>query len=67
MYYLVIIQNDTNQVIYVYSDLDEALVAFHNELAYRADGRNKTVCSILNDMGGVIRNEVWIREEQNEE
>lgn len=67
MYYLVIIQNDTTQAIYSYSDLDAALVAFHNELAYRADGRNKTVCSILNDMGGVIRNEVWIREEQNEE
>ena len=61
MFYLIIIQNDSSQVIYGYETYDAALAAFHNELAYRADGRNKTVCVIINSLGELIKREYWVR------
>ena len=62
MFYLVIIQNDASQAVYKYDTLDAALAAFHAEMAYRADGRNSTVCVILNRIGEVIKREDWTRE-----
>lgn len=59
MYYLVIIQNNSFQAIYAHDTLDSALSAFHAELAYRNEARTKTVCSILNDNGELIKNEVY--------
>lgn len=64
MFYLVIMQNDTTQTVYSYTTLDDALAAFHNELAYRAEGRNKTVCVILNSVGDLIKKEYWKRLEE---
>ena len=62
MYYLVIIQNDSTQAIYAYQTLDAALSAFHSELAYRDESRTKTVCSILNNVGELIKREHYVKE-----
>lgn len=59
MYYLVIIQNDSSQAVYAHSTLDSALSSFHAELAYRHEARTKTVCTILNNNGELIKNEVY--------
>ena len=61
MYYLAIIQNDEAMALYKYSDLDAVMSAFHNELAYRAEGRKKTICTILNSFGELVRTEYWER------
>ena len=61
MYYLAIIQNDEAMALYKYADLDAVMSAFHNELAYRAEGRNKTICTILNSFGELVRTEYWER------
>lgn len=59
MFYLVIIQNDASRAVYKYDTLDAALAQFHNELAYRAEGRIKTVCVILNNIGELVKREDW--------
>ena len=59
MYYLVIVQNDSIPVIYSYQSESEALAAFHSELAYRAEGRTSTKCSILDSNLIAIRNETY--------
>ena len=59
MYYLIIIQNDSSQAVYAHSTLDSALSSFHAELAYRNEARTKTVCTILNSNGELIKNEVY--------
>jgi hypothetical protein len=59
MFYLVIIQNDASQAVYRYDTLDAALAQFLNELAYRAEGRTKTVCVILNNIGELVKREDW--------
>ena len=48
MYYLAIVQNDETQALYRYSNYEDALAAYHLELAYRAEGRKSTKCAILN-------------------
>lgn len=63
MFYLVIMQNDETQAVFRYDTLDAALAAFHTELAYRGDGRNKTVCVILNRIGEAVKRECWERAE----
>lgn len=62
MFYLAIIQNDTIAALYAYQTIDEALAVFHTELAYRGEGRNKTVCTILNRVGDTIRTDMWERQ-----
>lgn len=60
MYYLAIIQNfGESNVLYSYDTSEEALAAYHTELAYRAETRKQTVCSILDAEGQVLRNEVY--------
>lgn len=61
MYYLTIVQNDSTQAVYSYQDIDSALASFHSELAYRGDGRNKTLCVIIDDKGELIKTELWER------
>ena len=60
-YYLAIVQNDSSAAIYSYTNLDEALAAFHSELAYHAEGRDKTLCLIFDSEGSRIRTESWTR------
>lgn len=70
MFNLVIIQNDSARAIYAYDGpgaWDNVLAAFHSELAYRGDGRNKTVCTILDEDGVEVRNEIWKRSTNSEE
>lgn len=70
MYYLAIIHNyGESRALYSYDTFDAALAAFHTELAYRAEGRTQTVCTILNSEGQVLRNEVYTapQTEPNEE
>lgn len=62
MFYLVIIQNDNTQAIYRYDTFDQALAAFHAELAYRAEGRTKTACAILNRILEVVKREDYEKE-----
>lgn len=60
MYYLAIIQNQgESKALNSYNSFEEALAAYHTELAYRSPARTQTVCSILNADGQVLRNEVY--------
>lgn len=58
-WYVVIIQNNSTQAVYPYDSYDAALSAFHNELAYRGDGRTSTVCVILDEQGNTHAKEYW--------
>lgn len=60
MYYLALVQNDNAQALYSYNTLDEALSKYHNELAYRAEGRTSTKCTILDNDLLAIRNDKYI-------
>lgn len=62
MYYLIIVQNDETQAMYRYESYDDALVAYHTELAYRAEGRNSTKCAILDDGLKILRQETYTKE-----
>ena len=66
MFYLVVIQNDSSQAVFKHDTLDTALAQFHSELAYRAEGRTKTVCVILNNIGELVKREDWEAEPANE-
>lgn len=59
MYYVAIVQNDETQALYRYSSYNEALAAYHSELAYRAEGRKSTKCAILNGDLQLLRQEVY--------
>ena len=59
MYYLVILQNNSSQAIYPYNSYDQALSAFHSELAYRNESRTKTVCVIIDSVGNTLKKECW--------
>ena len=59
MYYLAIVQNDETQALYRYNTYEEALAAYHTELAYRAEGRRSTKCAILNSDLQMIRQETY--------
>lgn len=65
MYNLVIMQTntsgETSRAVYAYNDWDAVLSAFHSELAYRHESRKKTVCTILDENGVSVKNEVWER------
>lgn len=60
-YYLVIVQNDSIQAVYGYNSYDDAVAAFHSELAYRGDGRLSTMCAILTASGNLVKTERWER------
>ena len=59
MYYLVIVQNGNTQAVYAHTSYDSALATYHNELAYRAEGRTSTLCVILDGYGNTIKQELW--------
>lgn len=59
MYYLAIVQNDETQALYRYSTYEDALAAYHTELAYRAEGRKSTKCAILNGDLKMLRQETY--------
>ena len=61
-FYLVIVQNNSTQAVYAYDKLDDALAAFHVELAYRAEGRTSTMCLITDYQGSTIKREYWEKE-----
>lgn len=67
MYYLAIVQNDETQALYRYSTYEEALAAYHTELAYRAEGRKSTKCAILDHDLNMLRQEVYTAPVQNAE
>lgn len=73
MYYVAIVQNDETQALYRYNTYEEALAAYHTELAYRAEGRKSTKCAILNGDLQMLRQETYIApvsdntEESNED
>lgn len=61
-YYLVKIQNGStgiSQGVYAYNSYDDALAAFHSELAYRSETRISTVCVILDERGNTQKKECW--------
>ena len=60
MYYLVIVQNGNTQAVYAYSSLDNALAAYHAELAYRSADRTSTKCTILNSDLVQVRVEQYV-------
>ena len=67
MYYLVIAQNNETQAVYRYSAYNEALAAYHAELAYRAEDRTSTKCAILDENLCSVRQEVYNAIEESEE
>lgn len=61
-YYLVIMQNPgegSTQAVYKYNNIDDALSAYHAELAYRNTSRLKTTCVILDEFGNSVYKEAW--------
>lgn len=60
MYYLAIIQNDETQALYRYNSYEDALAAYHSELAYRAEARKSTKCAILNGDLQLLRQETYV-------
>ena len=64
-FYLVIVQNKTTQAVYKYDTYDEALVAYHTELAYRSNQRTSTQCVILDSDLNVVMRESYIVDEVN--
>jgi len=60
MYYLAIVQNDTTNALYSYNSYEDALAAYHTELAYRAEGRTSTKCAILDHDLNMLRQETYI-------
>lgn len=60
MYYLAIVQNDETQALYRYNAYEDALAAYHTELAYRAEGRKSTKCAILNADLQMLRQEKYV-------
>ena len=61
-YFLAIVQNKETCALYSYDTYDEALAAFHSELAYRGEGRNSTFCLIFDENGQVLYTEAWNRQ-----
>ena len=67
-YYLVIIQNagaNSSQAIYRYNNIDDALAAYHSELAYRNNSRQMTTCVILDNYGNSTYADVWEKRPEN--
>lgn len=60
MYYLAIVQNDTTNALYSYNTYEDALAAYHQELAYRAEGRTSTKCAILDADLHMLRQETYV-------
>ena len=60
MFYLAIVQNDETQALYRYSAYEEALAAYHAELAYRSEGRKSTKCAILDNDLSMLRQETYV-------
>ena len=56
--YLLIVQNDSTAAVYSYDDYDTALTAFHTELAYRGEGRESTLCVIIDSYGDTVKREL---------
>lgn len=67
MHYLLIVQNDKIATVFSYNSYDEALSAFHTEMAYRADDRISTKCMLINDEFFVLMSEKYIRNLENSE
>lgn len=66
-YYLFIVQNKTICANYHFDSIDGALAMFHSELAYRGEGRNSTLCVILDAIGGTLKRDYWERPVVTEE
>lgn len=62
MYYLVIVQNDTTQAISSYLTFEDALAAYHTELAYRSDDRLSTKCAVLDKDLSMLRCETYVKQ-----
>jgi len=60
--FLFIIQNGSTTASFKYDSMDECLVAFHNELAWRADDRVSTVCLIIDAQGRVVKMDSYYKE-----
>lgn len=67
MFYLLIAQNDQTQAAYAYQTYNEALSAFHSELAYRNEGRTKTMCAIISSNGSMLKSECYEANSNEEE
>lgn len=59
MYYLAIVQNDSTNALYTYNNFEDALAAYHQELAYRTEGRTSTKCAIMDSDLHMLRNEIY--------
>ena len=58
-YFVTVVQNGTTPATFSYDTLDEALAYYHQELAYRGEGRTATLCFIFDSVGSFYRNENW--------
>lgn len=62
MYYLVVIQNNNTPAIFGHETYDSALVAFHTEMAYRAEDRTSTKCAIVDSELITLVRETYVKE-----
>lgn len=53
MYAVIIIQNGTTFASATYADWNDAKARYHQELAYRHESRESTMCMIINADGQV--------------
>lgn len=70
MYFLAIIQNagfeNQSQALYAYDTIDDALSAYHLELAYRGETRYKTACAIIDSNGFTVYHDSWEKRQDTE-
>jgi len=64
-YYLAVLQNpgqeSETKSLTDYVNYDDAMALYHTELAYRAEGRVATTCTVFDEQGTPIATESWIR------
>ena len=62
-FYMGIVQNRDVKALFEYPTYDDALVAFHQEMAYRSEKRTSTLCFIFDDNGAFYNTELWVKPE----
>lgn len=59
-WYLIIIQNEEIIQSLTYTNWNELLARFHQELAYRHETRRSTVCIILSSTGQELKRDTYV-------
>lgn len=66
-YFLFIIQNQSIPVLTAYTNWNQMMAAYRQELAYRDPSRTSTICMVLNTSGDLIKKDVYMVEQNEQE